>query len=206
MDEFAHQLPRGRHGLAREEVEASQRARLAIAVIDAVAQNGYHGTTVAHIVRGARVSRETFYEHFASKDACFTAAIESVVGELTELLRGALSEPGEPLDKLNTFVRVLLDWLTAHPTAAHCLLLELRNAGPEMIQRSSGWYAEVVDTLEALFGAGRFECEFFAAGLLRIVTARLETGELDRLPELREPVLRVVRQYHAQPPGVVAPG
>ena len=40
------QLPRGRHGLAREEVIASQRGRMLAAMADAVAEKTFARTTV----------------------------------------------------------------------------------------------------------------------------------------------------------------
>jgi AcrR family transcriptional regulator len=69
-------LPRGRHGLSREAVEGSQRTRLLRAMVDVMADKGYAGTSVADILRRARVSRETFYELFSSKEDCFMSAFE----------------------------------------------------------------------------------------------------------------------------------
>ena len=60
-------LPRGRHSLSREEVARSQRDRLVRAMADVMAEKGYARTSVADIVRGAGVSRESFYERFGSK-------------------------------------------------------------------------------------------------------------------------------------------
>ena len=64
-------LPRGRHGLSREEVVESQRGRLLRAMADAVADKGYAETSVAEVIARAGVSRETFYEQFSSKEDCF---------------------------------------------------------------------------------------------------------------------------------------
>src|SRR5262245_64584126 len=75
-------LPPGRHGLPREFVARNQRERLIAGLAEAVAENGYAGTTIAHITRHAAVSRRTFYEHFASKDECFVAAYDTVMTEL----------------------------------------------------------------------------------------------------------------------------
>ncbi len=77
-------LPPGRHGLPREFVTHNQRERLIAGLAEAVAENGYSGTTIAHITRHAAVSRRTFYEHFSSKDECFVAAYDTVMAELRE--------------------------------------------------------------------------------------------------------------------------
>jgi AcrR family transcriptional regulator len=50
------------------------RARLLNAAVEAVGERGYVATTVADVVRRARVSRGTFYAEFASKEECFGEA------------------------------------------------------------------------------------------------------------------------------------
>lgn len=80
-------LPRGKHGLTREQVEASQYRRLCTAVLDAVGELGFAATTVADIVTRAQVARRTFYSVFGGKDECFAAAYDLAVGAALEQLR-----------------------------------------------------------------------------------------------------------------------
>jgi AcrR family transcriptional regulator len=47
------------------------RQRLLDALKQSIEEDGYPKTTVADIVRRARTSRRTFYEHFTSKEDCF---------------------------------------------------------------------------------------------------------------------------------------
>ncbi|MBD0322124.1 MAG: helix-turn-helix transcriptional regulator, partial [Aldersonia sp.] len=70
----AIKLPRGRHGLSRDEVVRSQRDRILLAMAEAMAEKGYVATSVADVLRRAGVSRETFYQQFSSKEDCFRAA------------------------------------------------------------------------------------------------------------------------------------
>src|SRR3982750_3956300 len=85
-------LPPGRHGLPREFVAHNQRERLIAGLAEAVAENGYAGTTIAHITRHAAVSRRTFYEHFNSKDECFVAAYDMVMAELSRRVGEAFDQ------------------------------------------------------------------------------------------------------------------
>jgi AcrR family transcriptional regulator len=55
--------------------ESGFRRRLLDAMADAVRERGYRETTVADVVRNARTSRRTFYEHFDSKQDCFIALL-----------------------------------------------------------------------------------------------------------------------------------
>ena len=73
----AARLPRGRHSLSREEVAATQRARLMLALTEAVGESGYAATSVADVIGRAGVSRQTFYEQFTSKLDCFLAAFDA---------------------------------------------------------------------------------------------------------------------------------
>ncbi|MEA2379823.1 MAG: hypothetical protein QOD13_3730 [Thermoleophilaceae bacterium] len=75
--DIPRRLPRGTHGLDRDVVEASQRTRLLEAVGRAVAERGYAAATIDDVVRGAGVSKKTFYDHFADKQECFLAAYEA---------------------------------------------------------------------------------------------------------------------------------
>ncbi|MFY1620986.1 TetR/AcrR family transcriptional regulator [Micromonospora sp. WMMD736] len=51
------------------------RQRLLDGLEESIAEEGYQRTTVADIVRRARTSPRTFYEHFTSKEACFVALL-----------------------------------------------------------------------------------------------------------------------------------
>src|SRR5690242_1893989 len=81
-DRVPERLPRGRHGLPRRFIVHNQRERMLLAVAESVAEQGYATTTVADIIARARLSRRTFYEHFADKEECFLAAYDTVAGQL----------------------------------------------------------------------------------------------------------------------------
>src|SRR5690348_5000750 len=111
-------LPPGRHGLAREFVEENQRRRLISGLAIAAAEHGYRGATIAHITQRAAVSRRTFYEHFASKDECFAAAYEAVIGELRDRVNDAFDAGGDWPDALGEAIRAALRFLSENPSLA----------------------------------------------------------------------------------------
>lgn len=61
--------------MRRAEERGGFRQRLLDALEDSIAADGYQKTTVADIVRRAKTSRRTFYEHFSSRDQCFIALL-----------------------------------------------------------------------------------------------------------------------------------
>jgi AcrR family transcriptional regulator len=128
-------------------VAASQRTRLLEAVGGAVAEKGYAATTIDDIVRGAGVSKKTFYEHFHDKLGAFLAAYEAASDQLYEHVRiaqDAAADPGAPasgnaddawLERTHAGIRAYLRWLAAEPALARVFLIEVAAAGPEALAR-----------------------------------------------------------------------
>lgn len=79
-------LPRGRHGLSREQVAAAHRERLMIAATELMAAGGYRGVGVREVCARASVSAAAFYACFPDKEACIYAAYERFIGVLTDRL------------------------------------------------------------------------------------------------------------------------
>ncbi|HEY1915390.1 MAG TPA: TetR/AcrR family transcriptional regulator [Streptosporangiaceae bacterium] len=131
-------LPRGRNGLPAETVRAAQRERLLRSAIAAVAKHGFHDATVADIVRGARVSKGAFYEHFADKEDCFLAAtrvggqllVDRVVTATRELPREADAE-----EMLRTGIAAFLGFLAGEPAFARAFYIDMPTAGRRAVDR-----------------------------------------------------------------------
>jgi AcrR family transcriptional regulator len=190
-------LPRGRHGLPREAVVRSQRERLLRAMAETMAQQGYVRTTVADVLRAAGVSRETFYEQFESKEACFMAAYDAAAGLLLADMPRPRTVASVP-DRLAAFERGLdayLDALAAEPEFARLFLVEVYAAGAEAIARRVATQERFVDALSATLdpkGRERFAVETLVAAIAQMVTAKLAVGDVDGLRELRRPLGRLV--------------
>ena len=150
--DIPRRLPRGTHGLDRELVAASQRTRLLEAVGRAVSEKGYGGATIDDIVRGAGVSKKTFYEHFRDKEDCFLAAYEAAADELFERVREAQRAPGPWLERMRGGISAYLRWLAAEPDLARVFLIEVAAAGPRAAERREALrdrYAERMRGLQA---------------------------------------------------------
>jgi AcrR family transcriptional regulator len=186
----AQRLPRGRHGLTREEVERSQRERIFWALAETMAAKGYHGTSVAEVTRAAGVSRESFYGQFDSKADCFMSAMEAAVAAF--VAPGLEPGAGGPLERLEVLLTRYLDALADRPALARMFLIEVYAAGPEAIARRSamqaGYAAAVAELLEI---EDPFVAEAIVAAVVNLATARLAAGDLDGLRALREPVLGI---------------
>jgi AcrR family transcriptional regulator len=197
--DIPRRLPRGTHGLDPGVVAASQRTRLLEAVGRAVAAKGYAGATIDDIVRGAGVSKKTFYEHFRDKLNCFLAAYEAVSDELLARLREAQSGPDGWLDRTRAGIVAYLRWLAAEPALARVFLIEVAAAGPvaaERRERIRDRYAEVLRELQddaraEIPALPRLPAEVFhalVAAVDELVVRRIRESGATALPEL-EPVL-----------------
>lgn len=196
-------LPRGRHRLTRAQVAASQRDRLLQSMTQVVGEKGYARTTVADVLKRAHVSRETFYEHFADKQACFLAAYEAAANRIIGVVNEAIEEPGEPvMQRLEHALHAYLRALAADVAAARTFLLEIYAAGPAAaalrytVQRG---FIELVDGLlveDERFRAlpdPEFACRMLVGGVASLVTGKVALGEHATLPKLGAPILAHVR-------------
>ncbi|HWM63294.1 MAG TPA: TetR/AcrR family transcriptional regulator [Solirubrobacterales bacterium] len=192
-------LPPGRHGLPREFVAHNQRERLIAGLAEAIAENGYSGTTIAHITRAAAVSRRTFYEHFPSKDDCFVAAYESVMGELQERVSEAFDGEEEWPRAIKAGIGAMLDFLSAEPNLARLCMVEALVAGPVVVER----YDAAIQSFVPYFKEGRegrapevlsrlspTTEEALVGGMVSLISRRIiagKTAELENLlPDLVE--------------------
>ncbi|AXB41765.1 TetR/AcrR family transcriptional regulator [Amycolatopsis albispora] len=188
-------LPSGRHHLSRDEVVGVQRARMLRAAAEVMAEHGYPGTTVAAVIKRAGVSRETFYQQFPNKQACFVAALEGAI----DLLASAV-EPvsaGSPLERFDRFLGAYLGALAENPALARLFLIETYAAGPEAMRRRLELQQHFVELLVVTFGARspreRFACQALVGSIVSLVTARFVEGDVEGLAGLREPIAGLAR-------------
>ncbi len=190
-------LPRGVHRLSREEVAASQRGRLMLAMAEVVVEKGYAATTVADALKRARVSRLSFYEHFANKEACVVAAYDLVAGEVAVRIGAALSAGGDPMERVERALDAYLEALADEPALARLFLVDSYAAGPELSRRRAAVHrasAELMaDRLGASTAGQRLACEAFVGAVVSLVTTRIVAGDLGAVRELRGQVMQLVR-------------
>jgi AcrR family transcriptional regulator len=187
-------LPRPVHRDSRAAAAASQHDRMLVAMAESAAERGYAGATVADAIARAGVSRRTFYEHFADKEACFLEAYDRGVRTMAaEVGTRALAE-GDWRDQVRTMCEVFLGLLAAEPVFARIALVEIWAAGPMGLER----YRQTIDRFHAALveldrrareqdpgaGASDLAIEALAGGINRIATARVLAGRAEDLPAL----------------------
>jgi AcrR family transcriptional regulator len=128
-------LPHGPNGMKPEEVARNQRARIYGAMIESIARRGYEGTTVAHVIGLAGVSRRAFYEQFSNKESCFLATYDIVVARARKLvLDGWAGERGWA-NRLHAACKALLDDVALSPKGPRLVLVDSLGTGPKVRER-----------------------------------------------------------------------
>ncbi len=194
-------LPRGRHGLSREEIARTQRERMLLSLAEAMTRSGYVGTTVADVIKGAGVSRETFYQQFPSKLDCFTAAFDTAAELLLARMAAGTDAAAatDPVDRVAVFADLLhryLDAIADDRAFARVFLVEVYAAGPEALTRRLAVQQRIVDGLAELLGDGsprdRFACEVLVAATASMVTVPLVADDPDAIRALHAPLVDLV--------------
>jgi AcrR family transcriptional regulator len=182
-------LPRGRHGLPRETITESQRNRIHQAMIEVVSERGYPETRVVDVIGLAGVSRKTFYELFSSKEDCFLAAYDVLLGNiLGDTSDGFESKPGAPwAERIREGIRALLKHLAEHPDEARFAIVEVLAAGPTALARRDAALRQFTGFLDA----GRAETSVelpgitslsLAGGINELLYSEILHGSAARLP------------------------
>jgi AcrR family transcriptional regulator len=157
-------------------------------MVRAVAEKGYEAATVADAVRLARVSRGTFYELFASKEACLQAAYRAGYEVLEARIRTAVRGARDWREELRLGIRAYLRTLEEDPlfarvylTEAHVVHEEREKVLARYVDRYARTFAKSgrpVPPREALF--------VLAVGVHELACARVREGKgvLDLEPVL----------------------
>jgi len=186
-----HQLPPGRHGLARSFVARNQRERILAAVAQVASTRGYGGMSVQDIVREAGVSRRTFYEQFKNKDHAFLAAYDEASGRLLAAVRAAFEGEKTMEGRASAGFSAFLQLLAASPAFAKMCIVEVLAAGPDAIARRARTMEEFTGYFESSAGEllggdapSPLIAETIVGGVYETVYRRIARGETADLPRL----------------------
>jgi AcrR family transcriptional regulator len=132
-------------------------------MIGLVADRGYSAVTVADVVAAARVSKRTFYQHFADREDCFVAAyVAAAEGPLTRIAEavapavdaGPDAPPPDLAGEVATATRAYLAALAEQPALTRTLLTEISGLGPRGWRVRREVLNRFADQLSALVGLG----------------------------------------------------
>jgi AcrR family transcriptional regulator len=209
VDELRSRKLRPGGASPEEETAANQRERIFGAIVAAVAEKGYEATTVADVSDLSGVSKSSFYEHFADKEAAFAATVEALLAPALEYAR-ANGIGGDEEDARRGFEGGLAQ-IVSQAAAARLCLVDIYAAGPRTVALLEGTLAEferlLAQTFDRIDGRRGMPAEIVRAligGVQKVIYKRLLRGEeaklFDLAPELWRWLLSV-----PPPPGPLRP-
>lgn len=203
--------PSDERALARERARAAHRLRLALAMIETIAEKGYRATRVADVIARAGVSRKTFYEHFANKRDCLLVTFDLVADEGMRRVEQAYREAEGWPGRVEAAIRALFEASIENPGALRLSLVEIGSVGPagiERRERSIERYERVIrEGLELAPGEGtvsEMTLKAVIGGLNRVLYRRRLKGEDAELLALIPDLVSWATSYYPTPPAILA--
>ena len=182
----------------------SPRERLVCGINAAVAEKGYGPTTIADVVRHARVSKRTFYEHFEDKQACFLAAYDTAAEHVLGATSAAAATDAPWRQRVELVVSAYLAAMAARPQLTQTFLIEILGAGPAGLARRREAIERFAAQLVVLGADFRREqprlreltpalATAVVGGINELVLGTVEQGRANALNELRAPAVALIR-------------
>jgi AcrR family transcriptional regulator len=195
-------LPSGRSQRSSDDIAANQRERLQGALIYAIANRGYHNTTVADIIALAGVARRTFYEHFANKEECFLAAYDAILARSMNTVTKAYGVSGSWENRIQAAFLAFIEEVTSDPDAAQLVLIHSASAGEASIERRNQGILAFELLIQSSFEQApdyremsQTTVKAIVGGVRHVIYSRLRLGRAIELPELVPDLLAWARGY-----------
>jgi len=152
-----------------ERLREERRSQVLGAARRVFSEQGYHATSIAHILDEAKIARGTFYLYFQSKRAVFDALLDEFFALMTREVRRIDVRPGAlpPFEQLASIVRNILSTLLANAELTRILLRETHGLDAEFDRKLADFYGRIRALLEHALESG------VALGLVRPGDVRL---------------------------------
>lgn len=159
-----------------------------------VEQRGYSETTVADVVRLARTSRRTFYEHFEDRAGCFLALFDSVNAQVIAALAEAVDASASWERQVDQALSAYLEAVVARPALYRSFVRELPALGERGAEHQLAAIEGFARQLVALVERGRREQPALGAGPLTLDMAIMIVGGVRELMVIAAQQGRDVRE------------
>ena len=187
---------------------AGFRRRLLDGLAASIAERGYRETTVADIVRAARTSKRTFYDHFASKEECFVDLLTANNADLVDAVRAAADPEAPWAEQVRAAVRAYVRFIEAQPAITLAWIRELPALGESARPMLRLGFTRLTEMIVALTGTPAFRragleplsasaAVILVGGLRELTAQTVENGE--PVSAMVEPVVGVVLALLCRP-------
>jgi AcrR family transcriptional regulator len=195
--------------------DSDPRGRLLLAMAETLAEQGFAQTSVADVVRRARVSKRTFYEHFTSRDECYLATYSALSEAMLELIKQAAQVDAAPEERLAAAAYAYLEALQSIPEVTRTFFTEIQMAGPLALKAQRRVHDRFAGVLFELIEQGRNEhpgarplSRMMAVAIVgaanELLMKRIDEGSPDKLRDLGDHVVELIRAIMLVPRELVS--
>ena len=197
-------VPRGRHAPPLEVRLTVQRQRLFEAASKVFSRVGYAEASAEAISKEAGMSKATFYEHFANKEECIFALVDTA-GQASRMAVAAAGVEAEERFEAKVHARVsrFLAGLSLFPEMARVVMVDIIGVGPigaakrdEMLQAFGDFLVEENRQAHESYGAPLFaspdDAYAIVGAIMELASRQLRTGVPEDIRDLEPVIERVV--------------
>lgn len=180
------------------------RRRLLQAMGVVAQEKGFVLATIADIVREAGVSKRTFYEHFADKEACFLALYLAVSAAALRTLKDAVAPERPWQHQLEQALGAYLSHLALNPGLLKTLFVDIHHLGAPghqarraVMRQLADFMVETVRRTGSAPGTEDIQMALAMAavgGINELVLQHIEQGRAEDLIALTASASEVVRR------------
>lgn len=184
-------------------LSAARRVQFIACAIDALAESGFAGASIAEVAKRAGVSKSIVLYHFKSKEALMEAVVTDVYTGAAPAMIATLAAANNERERLAAYIRGCTDFAWTHQKelrAVSEIFRNLRRADGERRYTAKD-SADLIEAARQLLVAGQESGEFgdFDAHTLAIVLRAtvdslpgvFESDPSARGPELAEHLVRI---------------
>ncbi len=191
---------------------AGHRERLLAGLAAALRESSYWEVTVADVVRHARTSRRTFYEHFADKQDCLIALLQEENEQSVARIAAAVNPRSPWQAQVRQAIEAWISGVTADPGVRLCWIRVVPSLGDDarpLLRRTMTAFADLIHTLAEspeLASTGVTppspqETIMLLGGLKELIATTVEDGgDLRGIIDIATAVAVRILAPHAGPP------
>jgi AcrR family transcriptional regulator len=162
-------------------VPDDRRERLIAAMAASIEERGYADTTVADVVRLARTSRRTFYEHFQDRADCFLALFDATNEGVVATVAAAVDASAPWERQVDQALSAYLDVVVSQPALFQSFVRELPALGERGAEHQLAAIERFARQLVDLVEQGRREQPGLDVGPLGLDQAIMIVGGVREL-------------------------
>jgi AcrR family transcriptional regulator len=159
----------------------THRERMLEGLAQSIREKGLADTQITDIVRHARASRRTFYQHFPDKESCFVELGEALTAQVMEQVTAAIDRSAPWPEQVDRAIDAYLALLATDP--ALTLTFASRTLGPRVVSVQRDGIERYAELLVELAGSAGIDpvsldkAVMLIGGLHEMIVRAVERGE-----------------------------